>query len=317
MEKKTEPIYIVFASDDRYAQHVAVAAASILLHTTQPQRVHFFVLEDGISDEKQEKIRRTAETLKGQIDFISVAGEDFSSFFVSAHLSRAAYFRLAITSLLPGEVTRVLYLDCDLLVFGDIIELWNTDMGAAPIAAVPDCGILSSSRSRRQKKGCIGLNGNEEYFNSGVLLLNLEVWRRENCGTQLAELIQKNNYPHHDQDALNQLFKDRWHRISLKWNVIPPVWFMFLKVVFSKWRNEAAAARQHPAILHYAGGYKPWEYEEYSGFNDCYYKILKQTAFASANMPQFDARKKHRSIKRQLLRLKIGSFWGSLFQNKS
>jgi len=310
---ESKQINIVFASDDNYAQHAAVAAASILLNAEHPEKMYFFILEDGISEKKQRKIQQTIESLKGHIVFIPVKGEDFSSFFVSAQLSRAAYFRLAVAHLLPQNVGRAIYLDCDLLVFADIEDLWYTDMGGAVIAAVPDCGIMASSRSRKEKKACIGLPYDMEYFNSGVILMDIDAWRNENCGEKLAALVKENDYPHHDQDALNELFLGRWCRLPLKWNVIPPVWFMFMKVVFSPWRKEAATARQHPAILHYAGGYKPWEYDIYEGFNDEYYKVLEKTAFSDAKMPQFDKRKKHRSIGRQMVRLKIGGFWGSLF----
>ena len=306
-------INIIFASDDCYAQHVAVAAASILLNAAHPDIMHFFVLEDGISVEKQSGIRTTIENLYGQVDFVPVAGADFSSFFVSAQLSRAAYFRLAIAKLLPEHIHRVIYLDCDLLVLDDIEKLWNFDMAELPIAAVPDCGIMASSRSRRQKKEYIGLTADSEYFNSGVLLLDIAALRREKCEENLLELVKKNNYPHHDQDALNKLFLGRWARLPLRWNVIPPVWFMFMKIIFSSWRIEAASARQNPAILHYAGGYKPWEYDIHEGFNDIYYDVLKKTAFSEAKMPQFDSRKKHRSIGRQMVRLKIGDIWGNIF----
>lgn len=88
---------------------------------------------------------------------------------------------------------------------------------------------------------------------------------------------------------------------------------MFLKVVVSPWRREAAVARENPAILHYAGSYKPWEYPCCQTFNGAYYDILEKTAFADAPMPQFDTRKKNCSIGRQLLRLRIGRFWSAVW----
>lgn len=308
-----DEIHIVFAADDRYAQHAAVAMASILLHAAEPARFHFFVLDDGVTAEKKEKMEKTVAALGGKgLTFLAIKGEAFDDFHVSAQLSRTAYVRLAAADLLPDIVERVLYLDCDLLFFDDAARLYQMDMAGQPVAAVPDCGIMTSARRRREKAACIGLSAGALYFNSGVLLLDLGAWRREDYTRHLLTLAKEKAYPHHDQDVLNDFFRDNWQPLPLRWNVIPPVWFMFLKVAVSPWRYEAAAARENPGILHYAGSYKPWEYPCYPAFNGAYYDTLAKTAFADAPMPQFDPRKKHRSIRRQLLRLHIGAFWGTL-----
>lgn len=309
-----DEIHIVFAADDRYAQHAAVAMASILLHAAEPVRFHFFVLDDGVTAEKKEKMEKTIAALGGKgLTFISIEGEVFDDFHVSAQLSRTAYVRLAAAELLPDIVARALYLDCDLLFFDDAAHLYQIDMAGRPLAAVPDCGIMTSARRRREKAACIDLPPGAPYFNSGVLLFNVDVWRRKGYARQLLSLAKEHAYPHHDQDVLNAFFQDNWQILPLRWNVIPPVWFMLLKVAVSPWRHEAAAAREDPAVLHYAGSYKPWEYPRYPAFNGAYYDTLAKTAFADAPMPQFDPRKKHRSIRRQLLRLRIGAFWGALW----
>lgn len=309
-----DEIHIVFAADDRYAQHAAVAMASALLRTASPERLHFFVLDDGVTAEKKEKMEKTVAALGGKrLTFLSIEGKAFDDFFVSAQLSRTAYVRLAAAELLPETVARVLYLDCDLLFFDDAAGLWGMDMGGQPVAAVPDCGIMTSARRRREKAACIGLSAGAPYFNSGVLLLDLGAWRRGDYTRHLLTLAKGKDYPHHDQDVLNDFFRDNWQPLPLRWNVIPPVWFMFLKVAVSPWRYEAAAARENPGILHYAGSYKPWEYSRHPAFNGVYYDILEKTAFADAPMPQFDTRKKNRSIGRQLLRLRIGRFWSAVW----
>ena len=305
-----DEIRIVFAADDRYAQHAAVAMASALLHAARPERFHFFVLDDGVTAEKKEKMEKTVTALGGKrLTFLSIEGNAFDGFFVSAQLSRTAYVRLAAAELLPETVERVLYLDCDLLFFDDAAKLLDMDMAGHPIAAVPDCGIMTSSRRRREKAACIGLSADAPYFNSGVLLLDLDAWRRGDYTRRLLTLAKEKAYPHHDQDVLNDFFRRDWQLLPLRWNVIPPVWFMFLKVAVSPWRCEAAAARENLGILHYAGSYKPWEYPKHPAFNGAYYDTLEKTAFANAPMPQFDTRKKNRSIGRQLLRLRIGRFW--------
>lgn len=307
-------VNIVFSSDDNYAQHTAVAMASILLNTSNPAKIRFFIIDDGITDDKKSKIKGTAESLQSTVEFITVKNKQLMQGFVSGEISRACYFRIDIPNILPAEVTKVIYLDCDLLLYDDIQILWNTDIGDYPLAAVCDYGIMASKRLRRQKAKCIGLPYKADYFNSGVLIMNLDAWRKADYSGKVIEIVQKNKFPNHDQDALNKVFMNNWYVLSLRWNVIPPVFNLFMKILKSELlRKNAVEAKKNPAIFHYAGGYKAWEYKLYQGFNDQYYKYLAYTDFKDAVMPQPDKRRKNRSIKRQLIRLKIADVLAKIF----
>lgn len=306
-----EHINIVFATDDNYAQHIAVVIASIMTKTKS--KVCFFVINDNISDNKINKLKETAAVFNAEINFISVPEEKFKNVYLSGHVSRAAYFRLALPDILPEDVEKAIYLDVDLLVYDDIKKLWQVDLQNIPLAAVPDYGIMASGRLCRQKADVIGLPVGEKYFNSGVLIINLKEWRKENYTKQILEIINSNQFPHHDQDALNKLFMYKWKDLDLRWNVIPPVFNLFPKVLMnSKFRKNAVAAKNNPGIIHYAGRYKPWEFSYHQDFNDMYYKYLKQTVFADEKMPQPGKNMKGKSITRQLMRLKIANFWTKL-----
>lgn len=307
-------VNIVFSSDDNYAQHTAVAMASILLNTSNPAKIRFFIIDDGITDDKKSKIKGTAESLQSTVEFITVKNKQLMQGFVSGEISRACYFRIDIPNILPAEVTKVIYLDCDLLLYDDIQILWNTDIGDYPLAAVCDYGIMASKRLRRQKAKCIGLPYKADYFNSGVLIMNLDAWRKADYSSKVIEIVQNNKFPNHDQDALNKVFMNNWYVLPLRWNVIPPVFNLFMKILKSELlRKNAVEAKKNPAIFHYAGGYKAWEYKLYQGFNDQYYKYLSYTDFKDAVMPQLDKRRKNRSIKRQLIRLKIADVLAKIF----
>lgn len=306
-----EHINIVFASDDNYAQHIAVVIASIMTKTKG--KVCFFVINDNISDNKINKLKETAAVFNAEINFISVPEEKFKNVYLSGHVSRAAYFRLALPDILPEDVEKAIYLDVDLLVYDDIKKLWQVDLQNIPLAAVPDYGIMASGRLCRQKADVIGLPVGEKYFNSGVLIINLKEWRKENYTKQILEIINSNQFPHHDQDALNKIFMEDWLQIDLRWNIIPPVFNLFTKILLNKtFRNQAINAKRNPGIIHYAGRYKPWEFSYHQDFNDMYYKYLKQTAFADEKMPQPGKNMKGKSITRQLMRLKIANFWTKL-----
>lgn len=308
-------VNIVFSSDDNYAQHTAVAMASILLNTNNPNNIRFFIIDDGISEDKKSKIKSTADNLQSTVEFITVKNTELMQGFVSGEISRACYFRIDIPNILPISVKKVIYLDCDLLLYDDIQVLWETDIGQYPIAAVCDYGIMASKRLRRQKMKYIGLPAQADYFNSGVLVMDLEVWRKADYSSKVIGVVKNNRFPNHDQDALNKVFMNNWYVLPLRWNVIPPVFNLFVKILKNKlMRKNAIEAKKNPAIFHYAGGYKAWEYKLYQGFNDQYYKYLEYTDFKNEKMPQPNMKRKGRSIKRQLFRLKIADLLMSILK---
>lgn len=305
-------VNIVLASDNNYAQHVAVVAASVLCNTKA--NIHFHVLSDSISQDKMTLVQHTVEALGGRISIYDLSSyKCFDKLFTSGHISKAAYFRLDIANILPKDVDKVIYMDVDLLVLQDIEKLWRQDLQDKPLAAVPDYGIMASNRMMKQKHQVLGLPLDSLYFNSGVVVMDLKQWREHNYAEQVIKLAAEGNLPHHDQDALNKVFMNKWTPLPLNWNVIPPVFNLFPKILLRKdLRNNAVSARKDRAVLHYAGRYKPWEFDLKEGFNDKYYYYLQKTAFANVDMPQPSKNMKGKSLTRQLVRLRIADFWESI-----
>ena len=301
-------INIVLASDDNYAQHVAVLAASVLSNTKAKVNIH--LLSDAVSKERLTLINNTVQSRGSTLRVYDMSSYDcFDNLFTSGHISKAAYFRLDIANILPEEVNKVIYMDVDLLVLQDIAELWQYDLQGRPLAAVPDYGIMASKRLMKQKQNVIGLPMDSLYFNSGVVIMDLEQWRKHGYAKQVIELAAAGNLPHHDQDALNKVFMGNWTALPLKWNVIPPVFNLFSKILLNgDLRKNAIAARKDKAILHFAGRYKPWEFDLHRGFNDAYYFYLHKTKFADVKMPQPGKNMKGKSIARQMVRLRIADF---------
>jgi lipopolysaccharide biosynthesis glycosyltransferase len=307
-----DTMYIVLACDDSYAQHLAVAAASILKHTAKPGAVCIYVLSDGISVERQQAIRDTIQALGGTVVILDVNSQSIQG-FVSGHLSKAAYLRLQIPELLPEKIEKAIYLDTDVVVLDDIAKLWNIDLAGKPIGAVCDYGIMASQRMQKQKQDTLGLPAGQGYFNSGMLVMDLRLWRQQHYCEQVLTCISEHQFRHHDQDGLNKVFMDNWQEIPLPWNVIPPVFcFHFSVLKQRRFRYLAAAAVRKPAIFHWAGRYKPWEFPESGIFNESYYKYLHETAFRNASMPQPGNDMKGKSVTRQLVRMKMAGFWAGL-----
>ena len=118
----------------------------------------------------------------------------------SSAITRTAYARLTLGSVLPKQVARCIYLDCDLVVQRDIVDLWETDLQDFALGAV-DNALWDDPRSYQRR---LGLK-NPSYFNSGVLLVDVDRWRAERIGKRALEFAQKAGdlLILHDQDALN------------------------------------------------------------------------------------------------------------------
>lgn len=313
MDEKMKRISLVFASDNNYAQHVAVACASVLKNTKHPEQVHFYILNDDISSENCSRIEKTVADLQGQITFFAVDSKLISG-FTSGHISKAAYLRLAAADVLPTELQKVIYFDTDLVVLDDVAELWNYPLLGRPVGAVCDFGIMKSKRMRTQKFQTLGLDEEKPYFNSGVLVIDLQQWRDKKYGTQVISTIQKHDFRHHDQDGLNLVFMDNWTVLPLRWNVIPPVFTLALKILLnSKFRSQAIHAAEKPAVFHWAGRYKPWEFALNGPFNRLYYFYLQETAFKDMPMPLPGKDMEGKSIRRQNLRIKMANLFKSFF----
>ena len=189
---------------------------------------------------------------------------DAGSFPVTRWISPAAYLRLSIGESVT-DARRALYLDCDLIVLQDISELFAL-VPDVPIAAVRDlanptlsCGPAIPGYEE------LGIMGSREYFNSGVMLFDLESWRAEDLGRRCARFLTE--HPEHtefwDQCALNVVVADRWVRLPLEYNAIAISPLM--PALSEHYRGgavlplaDALAVEEHARILHFAGPFKPW-----------------------------------------------------------
>jgi lipopolysaccharide biosynthesis glycosyltransferase len=164
--------------------------------------------------------------------------EDFENLRVDKYLSIATYYRLFSPRVLPANLTKVLYLDSDIVVRRSLSGLWNTDLNDHALAAVEEFGDFRKTPRIRK-------------FNAGVMLINLDFWRRNSVAEQAMAFAR--NHPEkvewHDQDALNAVLDDRWIRLSAIWNEQTGV--------VSALRMEPA---RDAAIVHFEGPVKPWQW---------------------------------------------------------
>ena len=123
------------------------------------------------------------------------------------NLSKSAYYRLLLVSILPTDIEKVLYLDCDIIVCGDISYLWKIDLENYAVAAISDLKIMPLNGIHSQT---LSMSYDLAYFNSGFMLVNLSYWRRYNLERRLLTFLKTHIVVFHDQDALNYVLKGKW-----------------------------------------------------------------------------------------------------------
>jgi lipopolysaccharide biosynthesis glycosyltransferase len=266
-------VEIACCFDRAFAIPAAVLATSILAHARPDRRYLVHALYDGEDDVGPDLFRAFAGTrLEIEVHRISNPFADLPT--SRATLSPAAFVRLALPEFLP-DCARVLYLDVDTLCLTDVGALFDTDLGEAPIAASldpPMANILAIERRRdmasspksftRYLEHDLGLGeAKSGYFNSGVLVLDLDRLRAEGMTarahdilSRLGDLIRLD-----DQCVLNALYAARYRKLSSRWNAMlcPPRWREF------GWSGvelmtRVAEAFQNPAVLHFCQNTKPW-----------------------------------------------------------
>ena len=258
---------------------MGVAMYSILSHNKHVEKISFFVIDNHISKENREKLNTVIE----QFDNADIRFINFNLFENKLHLnltwpiSLSSYARLFVGEMLPDDINRVLYLDCDIVVNDSLVELWNTNLKYHCLGAVQDTIPTKT-------KAAVGLTPHQRYFNAGVLLIDLQRWREMKIGQKCLDFIDSHNgqVVHHDQGVLNGILKEQWVRLPLTNNVMTILYMMspfkikkFYKDNSSYYDSEVIEdATKNPVILHFTPSLTshPWEMNCAHPMRDLYLK---------------------------------------------
>lgn len=266
-------IDIVTAADDGYIQNTAAMMASVLLNCDATSQFRFHILDGRISQEKKERLAELKKLRPFDLFFYDMTKFDWSVFPNNRdYITLATFYRLAIVEVLPNNLDKVLYLDGDMIVEQDLKELWDTDLQNNVVVAVEDEESYANSKR-------LGLSGN--YFNAGVLLLDLGKLRKENLFKASIEYLKKNYYRiiYQDQDILNGLLDGKCKFVPLKWNVNTDMYYD-RQLIHYYTEAEADIARKKPGILHFTGKKgKPWCLFNIHPFAYEYWDYLSYTKF--------------------------------------
>ncbi|MBC5773496.1 glycosyltransferase family 8 protein [Pontibacter sp. KCTC 32443] len=244
---RCKTINLAISCDDRYFKPFCVLITSILLNNKQSY-FHFHVIITGIEEQIKEKIKNFVLTNNSKITFYTIDLFQPETLNLPDHpwFTSAIYYRIFFPLIVPANVDTLIYLDTDIVVVNKLDEMLEVPITDVPLAAVVDSNVSIREDLRIFEPG--------NYFNSGVLLINLNVWNKLQISQKAIDFIKLNpdKIPYGDQCALNAVLVNNWKKIDNKFNV------MFQDVPRFVSKSEVVKSITDKVIIHFTTKHKPW-----------------------------------------------------------
>lgn len=274
-------VNIFFVIDKNFIIPFTVALTSVL-ENNQNIQIEVFVIHDiedvSILDDIITFFKTKYSVVLNLITLSQKRFDDIpNDYSGSKYISKATYFKLLFGEILPKTITCGLYLDCDTIVTGSLKDIPKLTFKSPENDS--EYSILAVSDSKKD----ININRIHEldislndYFNAGVMFINLNMWRIEGASNGLIIILErfKNHLKWLDQDVLNIYFKDKVGKMDSTYNVITSM-----------------QLQEIPLIIHYSGESKPWHYVNNGPYKYLFYKYLKLTPFINFNLDKITLKK--------------------------
>lgn len=269
-----QTVVVACAANAAYALPLAVMLRSATENLAPDRKLSAWVVDDGLGETAR---RRIAESLprRATLQWLPPNRIGFMGLPLWGRMPVTTYDKLTIAESLPPEVTKAIWLDCDMLVMADIAGLWDMPMRDTHALAVTDSLVPTlASRFGVGGLGEMGLDGSAPYFNAGMMVLDAVQWRSSSVAAMSLEYLQRfrNRVVFWDQEALNAVLAGRWTAIDPQWN-----WSANLDRLAENGLRWARG--QQARIIHFNGNLKPWIVREASAIDASYYTVVDETAW--------------------------------------
>ena len=264
--KQKNKIPIFFAVDDEYIPFLAVALQSLIENSKKENYYLIKILYTNITEENQNKIKKyEAENINIEFVFLSYyINKVKDKLYTRDYYSKTTYFRLFIPDLYP-QFDKVLYLDSDIVILSDVADLYNEDMESNLLAAAPDDVIQTIEVFREYAEKVVGVATYKNYFNAGILLMNLDELRKFKFQEKFLYLLETVKFSvAQDQDYLNRLCKGRVKLLENTWDRMPI--------------GGDIINRDELHIIHYNLAFKPWHFEDIL-YKEYFWKYAQKTEY--------------------------------------
>jgi len=265
---KNEQIPIFFSIDDSYAPYLAVALNSAIKNCSDGRNYRAIILHQNLDKKHMKRLSELAKP-NFSIEFyemkcgLETITNRSSNYLRCDYFTLTIYFRLFIPTMFP-DLDKAIYIDSDIVVVGDLAELYDTDLGINFIGACQDKSVADVPPLVKYMEECIGVK-KEQYINSGVLLMNLKLLREKQFDQHFLELLNTYHFESiaPDQDYINAICNGKIHYLDDRWDTMP---------------NDNAPEISDAKIIHYNLFSKPWCYDNIQ-YADYFWKYAADSGY--------------------------------------
>lgn len=266
--KTNKQIPIFFSIDDSYAPYLAVALNSAIKNSSPDRNYKAIILHQNLKLEHQKRLS-LLEKKNFEIEFyemkqgLETITDRSSNYLRCDYFTLTIYFRLFIATMFP-ELEKAIYIDSDVVVLGDLAELYDINLGENLIGACQDKSVADVPPLVKYMEEYVGVK-KEEYINSGVLLMNLKLLRENRFDEHFLTLLNTYHFDSiaPDQDYINAICNGKIYYLAEEWDAMP---------------NERAPELADAKIIHYNLFSKPWCYDNIQ-YGELFWEYAKDSGY--------------------------------------
>ena len=290
--KNSTTIPIALISDDNYSLATSVAIESVIKNKNANSKYKIYVLGIDISD-KNKQLLESQSRNNAEVKVLELENKYKDINYSHPYISKALFFKFDIANVF-SQYEKILYLDGDVIVNGDLTDFFETDLENNYAGVVKDLICYYEKHQPYNLK-------TESYFNAGVMLLNAKKIREENLYPKFIEELTTHNYPNSDQDVFNVIFNKQIKFLSLKYDFIN-LYYLFndfeeyrlknrqenhyssenIEIFSNNELKDFELSAKNPLIIHYAGD-KPWNLKRGKKF-DIWKKYFRKSPYKNEKL---------------------------------
>lgn len=272
---KTSETDVLICFDDHFAPAASVMLTSLFLNN-ENVKFNLYAIAKDVAEKNLEAISRLCDQFSRTVNFLEIDKKEYEFFEISEHLSHATYFRLFAPEKIRAD--RILYFDVDLIIQTNISPLLEMDLKNHAVAGALDNNPSNGFRER------IGLELDEPYINTGVLLINAKLWRTQRLTRSLITFYaeHKNRLRWGDQDLLNAALAGKKVVLDQQWNI------MYGDLINGKFELPDFDRDSFQGVFHFNTSEKPWRKWSIQPYRALYQKYADRAPIrmAESSMPK-------------------------------
>ncbi len=281
-----DSVTLAVSCSNEYVPYLSVWLASVLEHISESEKYDILIFEHTITAMAKEKLLRFAKRENVSVRFVNPMGLlQKYNLYVHEHFSLECYFRITAPRLL-SKYNKILFTDLDLVFMSDPAYLFKSNLQGKVLGAALEVmwsAFLNNPATKEDienySRNSLSLKNVYQYFNTGVLLVDVQKFNKTCSLTELLQLAQEGRFRFLEQDLLNKIFQNQFHILPLEWNVLARANFEWaMPYISNKYLIQYLDARKGGKVIHFAGGIKPWWFVEID-FADVWWSYARKTPY--------------------------------------